>query len=119
MHPPRTARRFPTRSSCTIAEPRSIDLSGMSITDNAAVKAKYVFPAGTTIGAGQYLVLYADSAIVAGEHHLGLCAWIAPATAFICTTPLRPARRCSTRSSSASRLPISRSAAWASIDNGR
>ena len=42
------------------------DLSGMSLTDDPAVKAKYVFPAGTTISAGGYLIVYADANVSAG-----------------------------------------------------
>jgi hypothetical protein len=38
------------------------DLSGMSLTDNADLPTKYVFPVGTTIPQGGYLVVYADTA---------------------------------------------------------
>ena len=38
------------------------DLSGMSLTDDPAAKAKFVFPPGTTIPAQGYLVVYADAA---------------------------------------------------------
>ncbi len=44
------------------------DLTGMSLTDDPTVKAKYVFPAGTTIASGGYLTVYADSAATAGLH---------------------------------------------------
>jgi hypothetical protein len=37
-----------------------VDLSGWGLTDNAALPFKYAFPPGTTIGAGQYLVVYAS-----------------------------------------------------------
>ena len=38
-----------------------IDLTGKSITDDATQKTKFIFPAGTTIAAGGYLVVYADT----------------------------------------------------------
>jgi len=50
----------------------SIDLSGMGMTDNAALPYKYTFPGGTPLlGPGQYLVLYADSQTAAPGIHLG------------------------------------------------
>jgi hypothetical protein len=50
----------------------AFDLSGMSISDNPNQPQKFVFPAGTTIPAGGYLVLYADGADSSpGEIHLG------------------------------------------------
>lgn len=45
-----------------------IDVSGMSLTDDPAMKAKFVFPAGTTIPSGNYLIVYADSGTGAGLH---------------------------------------------------
>ena len=36
----------------------SADLSGWGLTDNASIPFKYTFPNGTTLGAGQYLVVY-------------------------------------------------------------
>ncbi|MHA3774957.1 lamin tail domain-containing protein [Verrucomicrobiota bacterium sgz303538] len=45
-----------------------VDLSGKSISDDPAVPAKFVFPAGTTIPARGYLVVYADSAASPGIH---------------------------------------------------
>ena len=48
-----------------------IDLTGKSLTDDALVKAKYVFPAGTTIAAGGYLIVYADSDLAAPGLHAG------------------------------------------------
>lgn len=47
------------------------DLSGLSITDDPAVPAKFVFPAGTTIESGQYLTLYADHAAGGSGIHVG------------------------------------------------
>ena len=42
--------------------PTSVDLSGMAISDTAGQR-KFTFPSGTTIAAGQYLVLYGDDAV--------------------------------------------------------
>ncbi|MBN1804303.1 MAG: lamin tail domain-containing protein [Sedimentisphaerales bacterium] len=50
--------------------PTSLDLSGMSITDNADEPTKFVFPTGTTIEPGEYLVLYADSETATSGIHL-------------------------------------------------
>lgn len=49
------------------------DLAGMSITDNEDAPRKFVFPAGTTIAPGAYLLLYADTVASPppGELHLG------------------------------------------------
>lgn len=40
----------------------AVDLSNRSLTDDPALPRKFVFPAGTTIAAGGYLVLYAEAA---------------------------------------------------------
>ena len=45
-----------------------IDLSGMSLTDDPLVKAKYVFPAGTVLSDGAYLIVYADTGTGTGLH---------------------------------------------------
>ena len=37
------------------------DLSGWGLTDNPSIPYKYAFPAGTMLGAGQYLVVYLSS----------------------------------------------------------
>lgn len=47
------------------------DLGGLSLTDNPAQPRKYVFPAGTTIAPGGYLILYADSRSQPPGLHLG------------------------------------------------
>ena len=39
----------------------AIDLSGYGISDNMRDLHKFVFPKGTTLGAGEYLILYAMS----------------------------------------------------------
>ena len=51
--------------------PSSLSLSGMSITDDPNEPRKFVFPAGTSIDPGEYLVLYADSDTAGSGIHLG------------------------------------------------
>jgi len=48
-----------------------VDLSGMRLTDDPADPGKYTFPAGTTLAAGAYLVLIANSADGTPGIHLG------------------------------------------------
>ena len=47
------------------------DLSDMYLTNGAATAAKFMFPAGSIIEPGQYLVLYADANAVTSGMHLG------------------------------------------------
>jgi hypothetical protein len=50
----------------------AINLAGKSLTDDPAAVQKYVFPAGTTIAAGGYLVVFADTnASTAQQLHTG------------------------------------------------
>jgi hypothetical protein len=49
----------------------SVDLSGKSLTDDPLLPRKYVFPNGTTIAAGGYLIVYADDATTAPGLHTG------------------------------------------------
>jgi hypothetical protein len=49
----------------------AIDLAGMGLTDDSAVKAKYVFPSGTTIAGGGFLLVHADSDFAAPGLHTG------------------------------------------------
>lgn len=49
----------------------AIDLAGKSLTDDPAAPHKFTFPAGTTIAAGGYLVVYADDATSAPGLHAG------------------------------------------------
>ena len=49
----------------------AVNLSGMSLSDDPAAPQKYVFPNGASLGAGQYLVVYADSAVTPPGYHLG------------------------------------------------
>ena len=51
--------------------PASLNLSGISITDNPDSLTRFVFPAGATIDAGEYLVLCADSETTTSGIHLG------------------------------------------------
>jgi hypothetical protein len=51
------------------AEPA--DLSGMSLTDNAAEPRKFAFPPGTLLNPGKYLVLFADNDTQPPGFHLG------------------------------------------------
>src|SRR6185436_21141464 len=47
------------------------DLSGMRLTDDIANPNKFILPAGTSIPAGGYLVLYADNPNGTPGIHLG------------------------------------------------
>jgi hypothetical protein len=49
----------------------AIDLAGMSLSDDPYQPTKFVFPAGTTIAPGEYLVLAADDGDAASALHLG------------------------------------------------
>lgn len=49
----------------------SVDLSNWGISDNPAKLRKFVFPSGTTIAPGQYLLLFADNPSAAPGIHLG------------------------------------------------
>lgn len=49
----------------------AVDLSDYSISDDPAAPRKFIFPAGTTIAPGNYLVLYADDPSSAPGIHLG------------------------------------------------
>lgn len=49
----------------------AVDLSGKSLTDDPLLPRKFVFPAGTNIAAGGYLVVYADLNTSAPGLHTG------------------------------------------------
>jgi hypothetical protein len=51
--------------------PASLNLSGMSITDNPDEPTRFVFSGGTRIEPGEYLILYADSETTTSGVHLG------------------------------------------------
>ena len=61
------AGTFPDIIELYNAGPTPANLAGRSITDDPAVPGKYVFPTGTTIPSGDYLLLYADSGNGAGH----------------------------------------------------
>jgi hypothetical protein len=63
--------RFPDLIELYNAGPASVDLTGMGMTDNPDEPYKFFFPPGTTIGPGQYRVLYADSETTPPGLHLG------------------------------------------------
>ena len=52
---------FPDLIELYNAGPTAIDLSGKSLSDDVTTPRKYVFPSGTSIAAGGYLVLFADT----------------------------------------------------------
>ena len=49
----------------------TVDLAGLRLTDDPANPGKYVIPAGTTLAAGSYLVLYANPPDATPGLHLG------------------------------------------------
>jgi hypothetical protein len=51
--------------------PTAMSLAGMSLSDDPAQPDKFVFPAGTTIGPGKYLILFADANTFTSGMHLG------------------------------------------------
>ncbi|UCD49231.1 MAG: lamin tail domain-containing protein [Phycisphaerales bacterium] len=51
--------------------PRPLKLAGMSLSDNSDRPDRFVFPAGTTIRPGDYLVLYADENATGSGIHTG------------------------------------------------
>jgi hypothetical protein len=51
--------------------PSAVDLSGMGLTDNAANPDKFTFPAGTSLAAGAYLVVYANAPDGTPGFHVG------------------------------------------------
>ena len=59
---------FPDMIELHNAGATSVDISQKSITDNPNIPSKYVFPQGTIIPAGGYLVLNADSGQSPGIH---------------------------------------------------
>ena len=49
----------------------AVDLSGIGVTDDPAQPFRFVFPAGSSLGAGEYLVLYGDAVEFTPGPHLG------------------------------------------------
>jgi len=62
---------FPDLIELHNAGTTAIDLSGKSLTDDPGLPRKYIFPAGTSIAGGGYLVVYADDATTAPGLHTG------------------------------------------------
>ncbi len=62
----------------------ALDLSGMSLTNDATQPTKFVFPAGAQIAPGQYLVLYADSDATTSGLHLGFTLKAGGDRLFLC-----------------------------------
>jgi len=62
---------FPDAVELYYEGPTALSLAGMSVSDDPMQPDKFVFPAGTTIASGKYLVLFADSNAVTSGMHLG------------------------------------------------
>ncbi|WP_414660009.1 lamin tail domain-containing protein [Horticoccus sp. 23ND18S-11] len=62
---------FPDLIELHNAGPTAVDLAGRSLSDDPATPRKYIFPAGTTLAAGGYLVVYADTDTTAPGLHTG------------------------------------------------
>lgn len=65
------AGTFPDQIELHNAGPTPIDLAGKTLTDDPALPRKFVFPAGTSIPAGGYLVVYADAETTTPGLHTG------------------------------------------------
>ena len=62
---------FPDAVELYYDGPAALSLAGMSLSDDPAQPDKFVFPPGTTIAPGKYLVLFADANAVTSGVHLG------------------------------------------------
>ena len=90
----------------------------MGITDDASVPDKFVFPAGTVIPPGGYLVLYANNPTGDGDLHTGFSLNGGGDGVFLFRLD-GGTRRWSTPSSSACSCPTCRSVAWVATAIGR
>ncbi|MBL9212203.1 MAG: lamin tail domain-containing protein [Opitutaceae bacterium] len=63
------AGTFPDLIELHNAGSTAVDLSGKSLSDDPLLPRKFVFPAGTSIPAGGYLLVYADSELTAPGLH--------------------------------------------------
>ena len=63
--------KFPDLVELYNPGPGTVSLAGLGLTDEADQPFKFTFPAGASIGAGQYLVLYADNDATPPGFHLG------------------------------------------------
>ncbi len=59
---------FPDALELYYDGPGALNLSGMTLTDDPNEPGKFVFPAGVSMGPGEHLVLWADSATTSGIH---------------------------------------------------
>jgi hypothetical protein len=62
---------FPDAIELYYEGPTAMSLAGMSLSDDPQQPDKFVFPAGTTIASGKYLVLFADANALTSGIHLG------------------------------------------------
>ena len=62
---------FPDAIELRYDGPTSLDLSGMTLSDDADEPGKYVFPAGTVIRPQEFLLVYADANAVTSGLHAG------------------------------------------------
>jgi hypothetical protein len=62
---------FPDVIELYNASAAGVDVGGMTLTDDPALPAKFAFPAGTTIPAGGFLLVYADTDVAAPGLHAG------------------------------------------------
>ncbi len=65
------ASAFPDAVELYYDGPSALELSGMTLSDDPEQPAKFVFPAGTRMQPGTYLVLTAEADAAASELHLG------------------------------------------------
>jgi uncharacterized repeat protein (TIGR01451 family) len=63
--------KYPDLIELHNAGAKSVDLTDLSITDDPLVPRKYIFPSGTSIAPGGYLVLYAANGETPGRLYLG------------------------------------------------
>lgn len=63
--------RYPDLVELYNSGPAAVDLKDFSLSDELDNPDKFTFPAGATIGPGQYLVLFGDSANTPAGFHLG------------------------------------------------
>ncbi len=65
------AGTFPDQIELHNAGTTAVDLGGKSLTDDPALPRKFVFPAGTSLPAGGFLVVYADTETTTPGIHTG------------------------------------------------
>ncbi|MGI9568493.1 MAG: Calx-beta domain-containing protein, partial [Desulfobulbia bacterium] len=70
LEDPHEPNEFPDWIELYNASPLPVDLGGIYITDNLGNPTKWRIPEGLSIGAGEYMVLYADADPEQGPTHL-------------------------------------------------